>query len=507
MADEHATEAEWRARADAMVRTQIEARGVRDPRVLAAFRDVPRQRFVPEAYRARAYEDGPLPIGHGQTISQPYVVASMTEQLALEPGDRVLEIGTGSGYQAAVLAAPRRARSTRSRSCAARGAREARRSRSSAPRTSRCFTGDGYRGWPEHAPFDAILVTAAPDGGAAAAGRPARGRRAARRAGRRASTRSCACSSARRAAIETKILYPVRFVPFVRGGKGTRRGLRRSVRRTLELDRVAVRIADVHRGARAERAVARADVAGRDAVRGQVVAQRASSNDASCTQKWSTFLPSGAGGPPPARPSGESTTTRSMRLAPARSCTSPSASSAAPRGSRARRRRSAARARDRRRARRRGRGRGSRSRPCARGKRRRAGVEAGARARLAERGDSRAMRAAAGRARPIAVQTAIAAISASAWRGSARRWSQPPTPGSPCPGCARGRRGAARETRSPPRGGRAIRCLLPTARAVRGRGRKNGFSGDSRAASTSSRAGAPRRPAASARAVAARLLR
>ena len=87
-----------------MVREQIEARGVRNPRVLAAMRAVPRHELVPEALRESAYEDRPLPIGHGQTISQPYVVAVMTEELDLGPGERVLEVGTGSGYQAAVLA-------------------------------------------------------------------------------------------------------------------------------------------------------------------------------------------------------------------------------------------------------------------------------------------------------------------------------------------------------------------------------------------------------------------
>jgi protein-L-isoaspartate(D-aspartate) O-methyltransferase len=86
-----------------MVETQVEARGVRDERVLAALRKVPRHRFVPEALRELAYSDRPLPIGHGQTISQPYIVAYMTEALRLEPKAKVLEVGTGSGYQAAIL--------------------------------------------------------------------------------------------------------------------------------------------------------------------------------------------------------------------------------------------------------------------------------------------------------------------------------------------------------------------------------------------------------------------
>ncbi|HET8797546.1 MAG TPA: protein-L-isoaspartate(D-aspartate) O-methyltransferase [Thermoanaerobaculia bacterium] len=87
-----------------MIREQIVARGVRDPRVLAAMRAVPRERFVPPALRAAAYEDGPLPLAHGQTISQPFIVARMSEMLALRGGERVLEIGTGSGYQTAILA-------------------------------------------------------------------------------------------------------------------------------------------------------------------------------------------------------------------------------------------------------------------------------------------------------------------------------------------------------------------------------------------------------------------
>ena len=90
-------------RRESMVREQIEARGVRDPRVLKALRAVPRHRFVPDELARSAYEDSPLPIGEGQTISQPYIVGLMTELLAPAPGQRVLEIGTGSGYQAAVL--------------------------------------------------------------------------------------------------------------------------------------------------------------------------------------------------------------------------------------------------------------------------------------------------------------------------------------------------------------------------------------------------------------------
>jgi protein-L-isoaspartate(D-aspartate) O-methyltransferase len=144
-----------------MVQEQIEARGVRTPEVLQALRDVPRHLFVPEESREAAYNDGPLPIGHGQTISQPFVVAFMSEAARVRPGDRVLEIGAGSGYQAAVLAALgadvytmeivpdflERARAA----LAAAGAHVALRA------------GDGTHGWPEEAPFDAILATAAPE--------------------------------------------------------------------------------------------------------------------------------------------------------------------------------------------------------------------------------------------------------------------------------------------------------------------------------------------------------
>jgi protein-L-isoaspartate(D-aspartate) O-methyltransferase len=145
-----------------MVTTQIVSRGVSDRLVLDAMAAVPRHWFVPPDVAAEAYTDGPLPIGQGQTISQPYIVALMTEALRLSPTDKVLEIGTGSGYQAAVLSeitpqvftieiVPELAASAR------------------AVFEERCYEtiaareGDGYRGWPEEAPFDAIIVTAAPD--------------------------------------------------------------------------------------------------------------------------------------------------------------------------------------------------------------------------------------------------------------------------------------------------------------------------------------------------------
>ncbi len=144
-----------------MVQEQVFARGIRDPRVLEALRKVPRHRFVPAEMQPFAYADTPLPIGLGQSISQPAVVAFMTEALELKPQDRVLEIGTGSGYQAAVLSLL--AREVYSMEIVERLGRDAKaRLKQMGYANVRIRIGDGYRGWPEAAPFDAILVTAAP---------------------------------------------------------------------------------------------------------------------------------------------------------------------------------------------------------------------------------------------------------------------------------------------------------------------------------------------------------
>lgn len=137
-------------------------RGITDERVLAAMRKVPREEFVPEKLRAESYEDHPLPIGHDQTISQPYVVALMTAELRPRAEDRVLEIGTGSGYQAAILAElVREVYSIEIVEPLAQTA-EATLARLGYKNVY-VKADDGYKGWPEHAPFDAIIVTCAPD--------------------------------------------------------------------------------------------------------------------------------------------------------------------------------------------------------------------------------------------------------------------------------------------------------------------------------------------------------
>lgn len=145
-----------------MVRSQIEARGITDSRVLAAMEKVPRHLFVPENLRKQAYDDGPLPIGFGQTISQPYIVAYMTQQLRLSGKEKVLEIGTGSGYQAAILA-ELAAEVYTIEIIPELGRRAEATLRSLGYLNVHVRIGDGYLGWPEEAPFDAIIVTAAPE--------------------------------------------------------------------------------------------------------------------------------------------------------------------------------------------------------------------------------------------------------------------------------------------------------------------------------------------------------
>ena len=154
--------ADFAAQRQRMVELQLKLRGIKDERVLAAMAKVPREEFVPADARVEAYEDGPLPIGYDQTISQPYIVAFMTEQLRPKESDRVLEIGSGSGYQAAILAElvgevytidiveplAKSAEATLQRL---------------GYNNVHIKVGDGYKGWPEEAPFDAVIVTCAPE--------------------------------------------------------------------------------------------------------------------------------------------------------------------------------------------------------------------------------------------------------------------------------------------------------------------------------------------------------
>jgi protein-L-isoaspartate(D-aspartate) O-methyltransferase len=144
-----------------MIDEQLIARGIRDERVLDAMRAVPRHEFVPEEIRDRAYADRPLPIGHDQTISQPYIVAFMSEALRLQPTDRVLEIGTGSGYQAAILG--KLAAEVYSIEIVEPLAQRAKADLARLGfKNIHVRAGDGYQGWPEAAPFDAAIVTCAP---------------------------------------------------------------------------------------------------------------------------------------------------------------------------------------------------------------------------------------------------------------------------------------------------------------------------------------------------------
>jgi protein-L-isoaspartate(D-aspartate) O-methyltransferase len=153
---------DWNAERRSMVNEQLRARGIRSERVLDAMFHVPRHLFVPESVRDDAYGDWPLPIGHSQTISQPYIVGFMTEALDVRPEHRVLEIGTGSGYQAAVLAVL--AKEVYTIEIVAPLAARARQTLADLGyRNVEVRTGNGYLGWPEHAPFDRIMVTAAPD--------------------------------------------------------------------------------------------------------------------------------------------------------------------------------------------------------------------------------------------------------------------------------------------------------------------------------------------------------
>jgi protein-L-isoaspartate(D-aspartate) O-methyltransferase len=210
------TERNWTGLREYMVAEHIEGRGLRDRATLRAMRTVPRHLFVPEALRNQAYDDTPLPIGFGQTISQPYIVAFMTEVAQPKRNSRVLEIGTGSGYQAAVLAelcdevytveiVPELAQ---------RGARAL---REAGYERVQVRTGDGYHGWPEHAPFDLIVVTAAAEAiPPPLVAQLADGGRMIIPVGPALGSQNLVLVTKRDGRVRTRTLLPVRFVPFVR---------------------------------------------------------------------------------------------------------------------------------------------------------------------------------------------------------------------------------------------------------------------------------------------------
>lgn len=202
-----------------MVESQLEARGIRDPRVLAAFRHVPRETFVPSGLQAYAYDDRPLPIGEGQTISQPYIVALTVEALALRGHERVLEIGTGSGYEAAILSAlGASVYSVERLTSLAASARE-NLARAGFPGVH-VLCADGTLGWAEHAPYDAIAVSAAaPAVPAALLEQLAVGGRLVLPVGSDTDQMLLRVTQVRHGEFREEELEPVRFVPLI-GAQG-----------------------------------------------------------------------------------------------------------------------------------------------------------------------------------------------------------------------------------------------------------------------------------------------
>ena len=199
-----------------MVKTQLEAHGIHNPSVLNAMRKVPRHQLVPGNVRHLAYEDGPLPIGNGQTISQPYIVAFMTEAINPKPGMKVLEIGTGSGYQAAVLGEIV-AEVYSIEIVEPLGTKAQKDLEKLGYKNVHVRVGDGYQGWPEQAPFDAIIVTAAPE----KVPQPLidqlkEGGKMIIPVGSIATTQELRLLEKKKGKIRTSSLLPVRFVPFTR---------------------------------------------------------------------------------------------------------------------------------------------------------------------------------------------------------------------------------------------------------------------------------------------------
>lgn len=199
-----------------MVKTQLEARGIQNSYVLKAMRKVPRHQLVPGNVRQLAYDDRPLPIGNGQTISQPYIVAFMTEAIDPKPGMKVLEIGTGSGYQAAVLGEI--VAEVYTIEIVEPLGKKAKKDLAELGYKNVHFrVGDGYKGWPEQAPFDAIIVTAAPE----EVPQPLidqlkEGGKMIIPVGPTSNTQELRLLEKRKGKIRTTSLLPVRFVPFTR---------------------------------------------------------------------------------------------------------------------------------------------------------------------------------------------------------------------------------------------------------------------------------------------------
>lgn len=208
----------WRQERERLVHDDIIAAGVQDRATLSAMREVPRHEFVPLRERSRAYEDTPLPIGHGQTISQPSLVAMMTELLRPRPGLRVLEVGTGSGYQAAILAATGARVWTIEIFQALADEARARLARLGYDEVQ-VRHGDGYAGWPEEAPFDAVVVTAAADEiPPALLEQLGPGGRLVMPVGAQTSDQALVFIEKDRAGrVSRRELLPVRFVPLLRG--------------------------------------------------------------------------------------------------------------------------------------------------------------------------------------------------------------------------------------------------------------------------------------------------
>ncbi len=207
------------AKRQQMVNEQIIARGIDSPEVIKAMRKVPRHFFIPKAKRHSAYIDSPVPIGEGQTISQPFIVALMTQLLEPAPGHRILEIGTGSGYQAAILA-ELAAEVYTIEIIESLGRRAEKTLKILGYENIVVKTGDGYKGWPEKAPFDSIIVTCAPE----KIPRPlvdqlTNGGRLVLPVGRRGGVQRLIIGIKKGGKLETRDVLPVRFVPMIKGDR------------------------------------------------------------------------------------------------------------------------------------------------------------------------------------------------------------------------------------------------------------------------------------------------